>query len=579
MLDAMTGDAALAERCRLIEAALDAAMEFAVHDRAAALLRKWLPDFDPAALAEGRGIEALAMAAALSGDLLLSQPSFTGSTAFDRLARKRSGAKREEQAAIAALCQARYRLLQVEGDSAGDAVPMRDMLTDERLVVVCGDLPALKGGTALFARAVMLQGGRCCLAGVVMPLDAAALRVAKEHPAARRGGARWAEAVYIQIVRHGTLMVVGLNDSEEEEQDDVDTGPPAALLMLGVEWDQAGGVADADLLRKTREMAAPQTIVLALRSAVMVRQAGSEPLGVAFERLLLVMMETVQLRGQASGQHAGLDAVGEMLRQGIGSGVVPEDAAPLFASLRQRLGGRAGARKDDPALDRLVQRIQGLRAKTVEQGCTEQEALAAAEKVGELLDRYGLSLGELDYRAQPCEGAAVETGRRRMAPIDRCVPGIAGYFDCRVWMEQSKGASLRYVFFGLRGDVAAAHYLYALVERAFETETALFKAGPLYAAVAGGRRTASNSFQIGLADGIAQKLWTMRERRSAQQRSASGRDLVPVKSALVDEEMARLGLDLAARSVTSRRMVLSEAFAEGQAAGARFEPTRGIAGG
>ena len=58
---------------------------------------------------------------------------------------------------------------------------------------------------------------------------------------------------------------------------------------------------------------------------------------------------------------------------------------------------------DDPALERLVQRIHGFRAKTVAQCCTEQEALAAPEKVAESLDRYGLSLSELDFRTQPCD--------------------------------------------------------------------------------------------------------------------------------------------------------------------------------
>jgi hypothetical protein len=43
-------------------------------------------------------------------------------------------------------------------------------------------------------------------------------------------------------------------------------------------------------------------------------------------------------------------------------------------------------------LQRLVQRIQGLRAKTVAHGCTEAEALAPAEKLAKLLDRHGLSL-------------------------------------------------------------------------------------------------------------------------------------------------------------------------------------------
>ena len=85
---------------------------------------------------------------------------------------------------------------------------------------------------------------------------------------------------------------------------------------------------------------------------------------------------------------------------------------------------------DTAELDRLVQRIRALRAKTVEHGCTEQEALAAAGKVAELLDRYGLSLSEFDLRRQSCEGIGVETDRKRRGPIDDCMATIAAFFDC-----------------------------------------------------------------------------------------------------------------------------------------------------
>ena len=44
--------------------------------------------------------------------------------------------------------------------------------------------------------------------------------------------------------------------------------------------------------------------------------------------------------------------------------------------------------KDPEALDRLKTRIQGLRAKTIANGCTEAEAMLAAAKVAELLERH-----------------------------------------------------------------------------------------------------------------------------------------------------------------------------------------------
>jgi hypothetical protein len=193
------------------------------------------------------------------------------------------------------------------------------------------------------------------------------------------------------------------------------------------------------------------------------------------------------------------------------------------------------------------------------------------------LDRYGLSLSELDLQRQACEGGAVETARKRAGPVDDCVPAIAAFFDCRVWGETAAAGTLRYVFFGLPADVMAARYLYDLVERAFETETALFRAGPTYAGTPTGlRRTATNSFAIGLGRGIVAKLATLRQARETALRNASGRDLVVAKHGVVETELATLGLHLRARTRSGARRVLRDVYEQGHEAGLGFNYTPGV---
>ena len=73
---------------------------------------------------------------------------------------------------------------------------------------------------------------------------------------------------------------------------------------------------------------------------------------------------------------------------------------------------------DPAALDKLKLRIQALRAKTMDNGCTEAEAMMAAAKVAELLDRYDLTLSDVELRESACERRVFETRRKNRIPLD-----------------------------------------------------------------------------------------------------------------------------------------------------------------
>jgi hypothetical protein len=230
-------------------------------------------------------------------------------------------------------------------------------------------------------------------------------------------------------------------------------------------------------------------------------------------------------------------------------------------------------------IDRLKARIQALRAKTIQNGCTEQEALAAADKVAELLDQHDLSLTDVEIRDEPCERAVVETYRKQRVPLDGCVNAIAIFCDCRVWREKNSQGENRYVFFGLSPDVAVAQYIADLVSTAMAAEVSRFKRTPGYLRHhPDDRRTVSVSFLHGMAASIGEKLTAMKHERDAVNAS-TGRDLMVVKQAVVDEELATLGLRFGKARATGRRVV-GAAFGAGQAAGRklRINPGVGMAG-
>jgi prepilin-type processing-associated H-X9-DG protein len=130
---------------------------------------------------------------------------------------------------------------------------------------------------------------------------------------------------------------------------------------------------------------------------------------------------------------------------------------------------------DLAALDKLKMRIQALRAKTIDNGCTEDEALSAAAKVAELLDRYDLSLTDIEMREAPCERRVFETHRKKRIPLDDCIGAVANFCDCRVWREKNQAGESRYVFFGLRSDIEVAHYLTELLDGAVRSELGRYK--------------------------------------------------------------------------------------------------------
>jgi hypothetical protein len=218
-------------------------------------------------------------------------------------------------------------------------------------------------------------------------------------------------------------------------------------------------------------------------------------------------------------------------------------------------------------LDSLKSRIQALRAKTVDNGCTESEALSAAAKVAELLDRYDLSLSDVEIREAACEKREFETLRKKRVPLDGCVGAIAYFCDCRVWREKNAAGEARYVFFGLRSDVEVAHYLAEVIDGAVRTELGRYKTSKAYQRFRHNERhLANSSFTFGMVNSIAEKLVAMKDARDAAN-ADSGRALVVVKTAVVDAELGKLNLNLRTARGSSR-MVSPDAFEAGGAAGA-----------
>ena len=212
-------------------------------------------------------------------------------------------------------------------------------------------------------------------------------------------------------------------------------------------------------------------------------------------------------------------------------------------------------------------RIRALLSKTVENGATEHEAMAAASKARELMDRYRLTLTDVEIAAEPIEGIDVERD-----PAN-CWDGISAYCGVKCWAHWVGGAK-KLRFFGLRADTEMAKYLSEMVSGAIRVECERYKRTDDYKASRGGR-AATSAFRHGMAQRINARLHQMARATDKTAMTGSGTALVVVKGAAVAEAFAKLDMHL--RSSTSRYSIRDGgAYGAGKAAGDRVNLSRPV---
>lgn len=496
------------------------------------------------------------------------------SSAVERLAKQlhpKPGG--DEAKLLAGMLKARLALFELTGRGESGVVSAQDMMSGQCLRIEDDALAVLPAPTGLrFAARLVPVEGLSVVAGASVPLDDDSLDLLR--PQQSRDGRGWsnplraAETLYRHALRHGYQAVPAFDDDEPKEFPHRPGDGPLHNLAHAWSTLPEGAAAPPEQERQARAMSVNGDHLLdALSAATLARSFHRFDLAAGYERLLALMLDTLQRRASI-GQRGSIRLL-EWAEAELAHSAVPPEARALFRRLKSR-----AAPAEDAGLDRLRARIRGLRAKTTDQGCTEEEALAAAEKVADLLDRYGLSLSELELRHQPCEGFGIDTGRKRTAPLDDLVPTIAEFCDCRSWLETAPDKLIRHVFFGLPADTAGARYLYDVIAAAIADQTALFKTRDLYAEHHSSQRaSATRSFQAGMVHSIALKLHDLKRQRTAG--LGGGRDLVPLKRSVVDEELEKLGMAFKSKA-TRAPLVLRDAYGAGREAGDEFELHHGI---
>ncbi|MCJ8142942.1 hypothetical protein MKI84_08435 [Ancylobacter sp. A5.8] len=193
-------------------------------------------------------------------------------------------------------------------------------------------------------------------------------------------------------------------------------------------------------------------------------------------------------------------------------------------------------------LSRLKARLDALRRMTTANGCTEAEALNAAEKAATLLAELGMSDVEID--AHLMGELEIGIGSRR-TPMVRVYNAIATFSGCKGWLLRRE-RRLTYVYFGAPANILIAEYVHEVCRRAADTATRGFKRSDVYLrrrtskTRAHALRAFQDGFAIGLAGQIMLGLW--RRHGVADRPHDERQAVVTVAMAPVEAELARRGV-------------------------------------
>lgn len=229
---------------------------------------------------------------------------------------------------------------------------------------------------------------------------------------------------------------------------------------------------------------------------------------------------------------------------------------------------------DDP----IKARILALMSKTTENGCTEEEAMAASQKVQELLNKYQLSLSDIKIKESKCTKGKYDTGLKAHPAIFHAISSIGKFTDTKVWYDLRGGddGKIAYKFFGLEHDVIIAEYITKVCDWAIIYAGEDFKGTDTYARCEKSKRSkVLGEFRNAMAMRLGKRLREMKDLQE-RQNASDGRSLVVLKGTVVTEEWAKLNMRLGKAKASNIKFTNAEAYHAGTSAGDRVALNPGV---
>jgi hypothetical protein len=224
----------------------------------------------------------------------------------------------------------------------------------------------------------------------------------------------------------------------------------------------------------------------------------------------------------------------------------------------------------------LLKKVRGLLAKTMDNGCTEGEALAALDRAQAMMSAYAIGEDELNLT------------REEKAVLRREPPGaedphrikwfllraVSKFCNCEGWSEGRRGGKAL-VFCGLPSDADFATWLLDALTRFVQAELVEHLCDVVPSKRE--RREIIRSFVIGCTDRIEARIDELcKQREAAAASNSNARALVVVKDQAIKAKMDELDIHL--RGIACCGASESTSYNAGKAAGDRASFGRPVSG-
>lgn len=228
-------------------------------------------------------------------------------------------------------------------------------------------------------------------------------------------------------------------------------------------------------------------------------------------------------------------------------------------------------------LAKVKAKIRALVAKTTDNGASEAEAMSAMTKVGELLETFNLSMGDVsEVREEACDTGDFQTYSKHAGIASDVAVAVAAFTNTKAWLTREiNGVVIK--FFGVETDVELAKYITSVITSCFEGEYKTFKESETYKNYNGHRRVLNTDFRRGFAGRINDRLYELKANATKEYSNNTGTALVVVeKDKYVQEEFDKLNMRLRKTYRQTRYVRSGGAYSAGASAGNKVNLNRPV---